>query len=130
MVNVIKRVYIAGRLSPTGANSVHPAIDYLINVREMTRWGVKTLLAGFDPFVPSLDGQFWGQLRQGEFITEPMIKRFSKSWLEVCDAVLLTPGWQESKGTLAEIKLANELNIPVFKSLEDLIEVSREQKED
>ena len=58
---------------------------------------------------------------EGQPITEGMIKRYSKSWLEVCDAVLLTPGWQKSLGTIAEIEHAKKYNIPVFANLEDLV---------
>ena len=117
----IKRVYIAGLLTPRGYWSANLAIDHLINHREMVRWGLEALLAGFDPFVPAFDHAFWMVMRPGEYITEPMIKRYSKSWMEVCDAVVLTPGWQKSAGTLAEIKYAEELGIPVFKSLQELI---------
>ena len=121
MVKSIHRIYIAGILTPVGHFSANPAIDYLIAQREMIRWGWKALQAGFDPFVPALDSLFWLVMGEGEFMTEAMIKRYSKSWLEVCDALVLTPGWQNSKGTLAEIKRAEELGIPVYKSLDALI---------
>ena len=126
--NKTRRVYIAGLLTPRGYWSANPAIDYIISCREMTRWGLKALLAGFDPFVPAFDQQFWMVMREGEFITEPMIKRYSKSWLEVCDAMILTPGWWKSLGALAEIKLAEKLGIPVFKSLDKLIQYEKEEK--
>lgn len=125
----IKRVYIAGLLTPRGIKSANPAIEYNFNCRDMVRWGLKVLFAGFDPFVPALDREFFLQLREDESITEPMIKRYSKSWLEVCDAVVLTPGWQKSPGTLVEIKRAEELGIPVFKSLDELIEYTKEKRE-
>lgn len=120
----IKRVYVAGALTPTGVYSKNPAIEYLINRREMIKFGVKVLFAGFDPFVPALDSALWGVLQNGEVITEPMIKRYSKSWLEVCDAVLLMPSWRTSLGTLGEIKRAEELGIPIFESLEELIKAT------
>jgi len=124
----IKRVYIAGLLTPRGYFSTNAAIDYIIACREMTKWGLKALLAGFDPFVPAFDQPFWMVMESGNSITEAMIKRYSKSWLEVCDAVVLTPGWQKSPGTLVEIKRAEELGIPVFKSLQALIDFVKEEK--
>ena len=92
----------------------------------MVKWGWKALQAGFDPFVPALDFLFWFVMAEGEYMTEAQIKRYSKSWLEICDALLLTPGWQKSKGTLAEIKRAEELGIPIFKSLDELIKVTKD----
>lgn len=125
----ITRVYIAGLLTPRGTWSKNLAIDHLINERKNVRAGLDALFAGFDPFVPAFDHKFWWVMREGEVITEAMIKRFSKSWLEVCDAVVLTPKWRKSSGTLAEIELAKELGIPVFNTLEDLIEYVEDNEE-
>jgi len=118
----IKHVYVAGLITPRGVYSANLAIDHLTNQRKMVRIGFEVFQAGFDPFVPVFDHQFWMVMNDGEYITEGMIKRYSKSWLEVCDAVLLTPNWQKSEGTLAEIKHAEKLGIPVFKKIEDLIQ--------
>lgn len=126
----IRRVYIAGLLTPRGYWSANLAIDHLINQRKMIRHGLDALLAGFDPFVPAFDHQFWAVMRNGEVITEAMIKRYSKSWLEVCDAVVLTPGWKHSPGTLKEIEFAEQLGIPVFKSLKKLLDYTEENNND
>lgn len=40
--------------------------------------------------------------------------------LKRCDAVMLTPDWQRSSGARAEVKVADDLGIPVFVALEDL----------
>jgi len=121
----IKRVYVAGPLSPKGYNSVHPAIDYLLNIRNLTRAALEVFQAGFDPFCPALDFLFFLMLREGEHIKEAMIKRYSKSWLEASDAMYLTPGWKKSSGTLGEIQHAESLGIPVFKSIEDIKEYNK-----
>ena len=118
----IKRVYVAGLITPRGIWSANPAIDYLTNVRNMIRVGIEVFKAGFVPFIPALDFGVFLLLRETEHITEPMIKRYSKDWLEVCEAVLLTKKWQKSMGTLAEIKMAEKVGIPVFKSIKDLKE--------
>jgi hypothetical protein len=124
----IRRVYCAGLLTPRGVWSVNPAIDYLANIRVMIRVGLDVFFAGFVPFIPALDFMLFLSLREDERITEPMIKRYSKDWLEACEAVLLCPGWRKSSGTLAEIEFAKEKGIPVFDSLDDLVKAS--QKED
>jgi len=126
MSSKIKRVYVAGLLTPRGIWSKNLAIDHLINQRKMIRHALDAFFAGFDPFVPAFDHQFWMVMSNGETITEPMIKRYSKSWLEACDAVLLTPKWRKSPGTLAEIELAKKLGIPVFNNLDDLIDYAEE----
>ena len=118
----IKRIYVAGLLTPRGVWSKNLAIDHMINQRKMIRASLEVLYAGFDPYVPAFDHQFWMVMQEGEFITEATIKRYSKSWLEVCDAVLLTPGWKQSPGTLAEVERAKELGMPIFESLEELNE--------
>ena len=124
----IKRVYVAGLLTPRGHWSVNPAIDYLANIRNMIRVGKEVFFAGFVPFIPALDFQIFLALDEKEFITEPMIKRYSKDWLEVCNAVLLTEGWRKSRGTLFEIEFAKERNIPVFESLDELINAANKEK--
>jgi len=125
--NKIKRVYVAGLLTPRGIWSANLAIDYIINVRNMVRVGIELFHAGFVPFVPALDFTIFLLLREGEHITEPMIKRYSKDWLEACEAVLLTKGWKNSKGALKEIKYAKTLKIPVFKSIEELIKATKNE---
>ena len=127
----IKKVYVAGLLTPRGIHSKNLAIDHLINQRKMIRYALDVFFAGYDPFVPAFDHKFWMVMDDDEFITEAMIKRYSKTWLEACDAMVLTPGWQKSTGTLIEIKHAEEREIPVFKSLEELkVYSEREDKED
>lgn len=116
----IKRVYVAGLITPKCTNSANPAIDYLINMRNMIRAGIEVSKAGFTPYIPCWDFIVFLLLRDGEIMTEPMIKRLSKDWLEVCDAMLLTPGWRKSAGTIAEMEHAKERSIPIFESLEDL----------
>lgn len=126
---MIKRVYVAGLLTPRGIWSTNHAIDYLMNMRNMIRAGIEVFHAGLVPFIPALDALIFLLLREGETITEPMIKRYSKDWLEVCDAMLLTEGWRKSTGTLKEIEFAEKHGIPVFKSIEELKEYNQGGKD-
>ena len=60
-------------------------------------------------------------LREKESITIEDYYQYSIAWLEVSDAILVVPGSEESKGTQKEIDRANELKIPVFYTIRDLV---------
>lgn len=42
--------------------------------------------------------------------------------LERCDALVTSPGWENSKGTQVELAFANKFNIPVFHDVTKLLE--------
>ena len=119
---MIRRVYVAGCYS---ADNVIGVLD---NMREGIRASVEVLLAGFSPFSPWLDYQFQLMLRNGEMLTVEDYYRYSMAWLEVSDAVLVLPSWQSSVGVQAELARAGELGIPVFYTLEELVEYGRREK--
>ena len=100
-------------------SSTNP-VTFLDNLRKGMRVSTEVLLAGFDVFSPFIDFSLFFQCRGDEQITGPMIKRSSMAWLEVSEAILLVPGWENSPGTAAELARAQELRIPVFSTLETL----------
>lgn len=126
MSTKIKRVYVAGAITPYP--SEHPVLGFLGNIKRGVRASLDVLLAGLVPFSPFLDFQYWFYLRNGENITEKMIKDLSMAWLEVSDAVLVLPKWRKSGGTKLEIARAKELDIPVFYSLEDIQDYNEDIK--
>ena len=108
------KVYVAG------AYSADNVIKVLNNMNKGIRLATVLMLDGFSPFCPWLDFQFQLALREGEELKAENYYRYSIDWLKVSDAVLLVPGWQNSKGTLNELEIANKLEIPIFEELEDL----------
>ncbi len=110
----MRKIYIAGAYSATDV------ITILDNIREGLRLSTEVFLAGFAPFSPWLDFHFQLMLRPGETLTIQNYLDYSMEWLRVSDAVLLVPGWQDSKGTKAEIQEAMSLGIGVFQDLEIL----------
>ena len=107
----MKRVYVAGAYSATNV------ITVLDNMRKGMRLSTEVMLAGYAPFCPWLDYHFQLMLRDDENLTVQSYYDYSMAWLEVSDAVLLVPGWEHSKGTIEEIKVAKSLNIPVYYTL-------------
>lgn len=110
----MKRVYLAGSYS---ADNV---ISILDNIRKGIRAGTEVLLAGYAPFTPWLDYHYNLSLRDGEKLTVEDFYRYSLSWLEVSEAVLVLPDSENSNGTRQEIEAAKKLGIPIFYSLEEL----------
>ena len=105
-----KYIYVAGAMSSPSC------ITFLDNVRKGQRVALKILLMGNHPFCPFLDFQYFLQLRDGEEITLEQIRNYSMAWLRKCDMVFLVPGYEKSEGTMAEIKEAMELGIPIAES--------------
>jgi len=110
----MKRIYIAGAYS---ANNVITVLD---NMRKGMRLATKVFLLGYSPFCPWLDFHFQLMLKEGEILTVEDYYRYSIAWLEVSDAMLLVPGYSQSPGTLKEICIAIDLNIPIYHDIKDL----------
>jgi len=106
----MKRVYIAGKLNDQ-------AIDYIKNVHKMMEYANEVKKLGCATLVPCLDilmGIKFGNYAYKDYADNNM------AWVEVSDIVFVCPGFETSKGTLAEIKRAEELKIKVVYSTEEL----------
>ena len=108
------RVYVAG------AYSADNVIGVLDNIREGMRVSTEVLLSGYAPFCPWLDFHFQLMLRPDERLSVSDYYSYSLAWLDVCDAMILVHGWENSKGTLKEIERAKELGIQIFHSIDEL----------
>jgi hypothetical protein len=114
------RVYIAG------AYSADNVITVLDNMRKGMRDGAIVLQKGMAPFCPWLDYQFQLMLRGNESLAVQDYYEYSMAWLRVSDCMLVLPGWENSKGTRAEIDEAIRLNIPIFFTHGDLMSYQKD----
>ena len=115
-----RMIYVAGALS-----AEHP-LGYLENVAEFERDTVFFESQGFAVFSPAED--FLRMIARKLLNQETDMKKIygnSMVFLERSDAVSVIPGWENSKGTIAEIRRAEELKIPVFYDKDDCVEYLR-----
>jgi len=110
-----KRIYLAGAYS---GNALEVAENIGIGVDEDA--ALRKL--GFAPYNPWLD--FFVAMRTGGQVSVDDFQAASKSFMLVCDAVLVVdnPRNGKSKGLLAELDLAAGEKIPIFWNRQDLIE--------
>lgn len=104
----MKRVYIAGKLNDM-------ACDYIKNVHRMIIWSEKVRKLGFAVYVPGTDflqGLIFGNWEYADYFDN------SQAWLDVSDAIFLTPGWETSEGTKREIERAKGQGMPVYSDLD------------
>ena len=109
-----KCIYIAGAIS---SNNLLKSFE---NIRKGIKLSVDVLKAGHAPFSPFIDFQY-------SLVTKITIEEYyaySLAWLEKADGLILVEGYENSKGTLAEIKRAKQLGIPVYFSMEELVDAS------
>jgi len=110
----MQRVYVAG------AYSADNVMDVLNNIRRGIKASTEVFLSGFAPFCPWLDFHYQLMLGENEILTIDNYYEYSISWLKVSDIMYVISNWQSSKGTIEEIKFANEERIPVVYSMQEL----------
>lgn len=122
MINPKKRmIYVAG------AYSGPDVLTVLDNMRLGIELSSTLFRKGFSPFCPWLDYHFCLNIPK-EYLTVDMFYNYSIDFLEVCNAVLLTDNERNpsSGGTNKELQKAHELGIPIFYTLEELLDWAKE----
>ena len=117
----MKRIYVAGAYSDDNVLGV------LRNIGRGEWFASYLFEIGYAPFTPWHDKSFVINNWHKEFTVSEFYE-YGMKWLEVSDAICVIPNveglkdWQDSKGTLAEIKKAEELGIPVFYTVQTMNE--------
>lgn len=109
------RIYVAGAISDSDP------LTFLHNLRVGMRVCTEFMLKGYAPFCPFLDFMLVFQMREGEEVTADQIKEYSLAFLPDSVAVYIMPGYEKSKGTMAEIREAKRMGIQVFYSIPKLL---------
>ena len=110
----MRRIYIAGPFRAKTAWAVEQ------NIRRAEESGMAVFQLGHSAFIPHANTRFFDGTLTDQFWLDA-----TAAWLPISDAVLLVRGWADSEGTLGEIRLARELGVPVFTSVEAMEEYLR-----
>ena len=114
------KVYVAGSYS---ANNV---LDVLKNIGRGEQLAADIFKLGFAPFCPWHDKDFIIK-NPDENYTVDQFYQYSIEWLKVSDCILLAEGWENSKGTIEEINIAEKMDMPVFDSVNKLVRYWKEK---
>ena len=105
----MKVVYVAG---PYRAKTEH---EVVINIRKAEAVAIEVWKAGHVALCPHKNTAFFGGICPDEvWLTGDL------EFVRRCDAVILVPGYETSKGALAEIKEARKVGIPIYESVVDI----------
>ena len=109
------RVYVAG---PYSADNI---IECLQNIGHGESVCADLFCAGLYPFCPWHDKDYVIKNWHRDQAVEQFY-RYSMAWLEVSDCMLVLDGWENSKGTKAEMAYASDtLGIPIYFSVSALL---------
>ncbi len=105
----MKLVYIAGPYSATPGRTIAFNINEAWHVAfQLAQAGVGFICPHTNCGMMDLAADPWFFYRLGEEL------------LDRCDAVLMLDGWEESKGAVAEKALAEDFDMPVFYTIEEV----------
>jgi len=99
----VKVVYVAGLFRGPTAWHIER------NIRRAEEVGLAVAEAGAAPLIPHANTRFFHGTLTDEFWLAATMEMLNR-----CDAVMMVPGWPDSKGALAERDEAKRLNMPVF----------------
>lgn len=109
---MIPLIYVAGRYRAPDRAAIAQ------NIAAARQVGMETARLGWFPVIPHSNtshmDHYLPELGDDYWLSG------TKELMERCDALVLVPGWETSEGTKGEIARADELRIPVYRSLEQL----------
>ncbi len=107
----MKLVYVAGRYRSKSKDGVR------LNIQAASHVGAIASERGWYPVIPHMN------TAGHEHITDNDDQFYLDGTLELmrrCDAVVMVPGWTESKGAISEHNEAQRLEMPIYLTVDEL----------
>lgn len=104
---VMRVIYVAGKFR--GRDSW----ERENNVRRAEETAYEVAKLGAMPVCPHANTRFFDGTLTDQFWLDGTLELMKR-----CDALVMVPGWESSQGAVTEKRLAEELGIPVFPTLE------------
>ncbi|MFA5542752.1 MAG: DUF4406 domain-containing protein [Bacilli bacterium] len=116
-------IYLIGPLTPVGRHRLNPVFEYLYNLRAF--FEAEAVLTGQGIAVINPAADFLAVMIKPGSLTEQQVRAASIIKLQHCDAVMVLPGWEKSYGSLAEIEEAKDLGLPIFQTINEVVEFAK-----
>ena len=120
LFNSVESIYVSG---PYSSDSETMRLE---NIRLADETGREIARRGFIPFVPHLMPGAWDS---DEVLTWDDCMAIDLYFLRKCDAILLLPGWQASKGAKIEHQEAERRGILILESIDQVPDRRRQHFE-
>lgn len=108
----MKHAYIAG---PYRAKT---KAERDLNIESARQVGVKVARKGYMPLIPHSNTARFDDIAPD--LPDEMWLKGTLEQMEKCDIVVLCPGYEHSSGTLAEMRRARDLGIPIYESTREV----------
>ena len=103
-LQVARRVYLAGPMTGYPDHNYAAFADAALAIRG----------AGFEVYSPAeFDGGMWAKQPTAAFPVRRAFSAYTRFICEDADALIVLPGWENSRGAMAEVRLAVVIGIPV-----------------
>ena len=108
----MKIIYVSGKFTAQNAWEIEQN-----NVCTAEDVGMRVAKAGAMPLIPHANTRYFYGTATPEFLYAGTLELLRR-----CDAVIMVPGYESSKGACAELEEAHRLRLPVFFVVDDRID--------
>ena len=112
------KVYVAGKYNDVSKKEIEK------NIRKAETVAKKIASEGIFVYVPHMATAHWDNVNSYEYFTD-LHMDFVKNW---ATDILVIEGWKNSKGTITEIRIAEEMGLNIWYDIDELLAYEKKNK--